>query len=259
LNKPLPWALKNLGQHYLNDDNIINSICNDFANLQLPILEIGPGPGILTKYLADLEMPLKVIEKDDRFEEHLLEILNKDQIIWGDALKVELDTLYTEDYWLVSNLPYNVASPLLVNFLKIPHIKVMTLMFQKEVGNRILTKDMNSLGALTKTFFDVKVLCEVPPWAFLPPPKVDSIVLSFKRLDKPHIDLKNFDQFEKFLRNLFKMRRKQVAKVLKTTYEKDKVDQALNVLNIEKTLRAEIFSMEDVHGLYRHLGQSNGN
>jgi len=258
LNKPLPFALKKLGQHYLKDQNIIDKICTDFPQYDYPILEIGPGPGILTQGLSKLGRPIQVIEKDTRFEENLLQYLSKEQITWGDALKVDLGEVFKDwdQVWLVSNLPYNVASPLLVNFLKTPKIKAMTLMFQKEVGDRIMTEDMNSLGALSNTFFSIKVLCKVPPGAFLPPPKVDSIALSFERIEGPEVKLSEFGHFETFLRNLFKMRRKQVAKVLKTSYEKDKVEKVLNDLNIDYKTRAETFSLEDVIGIYRGL---NGN
>ena len=258
MNKPLPFALKRLGQHYLSDKNIIDLICTDFSNIDYPILEIGPGPGILTQHLSQLERTLIVIEKDTRFEENLLEFLTPEQIIWGDALKLDFPELFKDwdKVWLVSNLPYNVASPLLVNFIQEPKIKAMTLMFQKEVGNRILTKDMNSLGALSNTFFNIKMLCEVPPGAFLPPPKVNSIVLSFERLENPEVNLSEFPQFETFLRNLFKMRRKQVGKVLKTTFEKVKVEKVLADLNIDTKTRAEAFSLREVIDLYRGF---NGN
>jgi len=258
LKKSLPFALKKLGQHYLNDESIIDLICSDFSNTSYPILEIGPGPGILTQNLAAQNVPLKVIEKDTRFEENLLAYLRPEQIIWADALRIDFTEVFKEweKFWLVSNLPYNVASPLLVNFLQCPNIQVMTLMFQKEVGDRILTEDMNSLGALTSTFFNIKELCKVPPGAFLPPPKVDSIVLSFERIDRPEVDLAEFDRFESFLRNLFKMRRKQVAGVLKRSYGKEKVEQVLLDLNIDVKTRAETFSLAQVIGLYRGF---NGN
>jgi 16S rRNA (adenine1518-N6/adenine1519-N6)-dimethyltransferase len=258
LNKPLPWALKKLGQHYLNDKNIIDLICTDFPDLDYPILEIGPGPGILTQHLSQQNRPLIVVEKDTRFEENLLEFLTPDQIIWGDALKQDFSELFKsfEKIWLVSNLPYNVASPLLINFIQEPKIKAMTLMFQKEVGDRILTEDMNSLGALSNTFFKIKMLCKVPPSSFLPPPKVDSIVLSFERLENPEVDLREFPQFETFLRNLFKMRRKQVGSVLKTTFDKVKVEKVLADLNIDTKTRAETFSLREVIDLYRGF---NGN
>ncbi len=135
----------------------------------------------------------------------------------------------------------------------------MTLMFEKEVGNRILTTDMNSLGALSQNYFEISTLCQVPPGAFSPPPKVNSIVLSFKRRENPKVPLEQFDKFEKFLRTLFKMRRKQMGNVLKSDFEKDKVTKALNEINIKISERAENLTLENVIDLYERLGRPNGN
>lgn len=250
-------ANKDLGQHFLKDQNIISKICSDHGRETCGILEIGPGPGVLTNHLAKLKRPYHVIEKDSRFEEILSSILTPDQITIGDALNEKL--LFFDITWLVSNLPYNVASPLLVKFLKLKNIKFMTLMFQKEVGNRILTHEMNSLGALSQNYFEISILCQVPPGAFSPPPKVNSIVLSFKRRENPKVPLEQFDKFEKFLRTLFKMRRKQMGNVLKSDFEKDKVAKALNEINIKISERAENLTLENVIDLYERLGRPNGN
>ncbi len=250
-------ANKDLGQHFLKDQNIISKICSDHPGETCGILEIGPGPGILTNRLAGLKRPYHVIEKDSRFEEMLNSLLNPDQITIGDALDEDLN--FFDTTWLVSNLPYNVASPLLVKFLKLKNIKFMTLMFQKEVGNRILTTDMNSLGALSQNYFEISTLCQVPPGAFSPPPKVNSIVLSFKRRENPKVPLEQFEAFEKFLRTLFKMRRKQMGNVLKSDFEKDKVAKALNEINIKISERAENLTLENVIELYKRLGKSSGN
>ncbi len=250
-------ANKDLGQHFLKDQNIITKICSDHPGETCGILEIGPGPGILTNRLAGLKRPYHVIEKDSRFEEMLNSLLNPDQITIGDALDEDLN--FFDTTWLVSNLPYNVASPLLVKFLKLKNIKFMTLMFQKEVGNRILTTDMNSLGALSQNYFEISTLCQVPPGAFSPPPKVNSIVLSFKRRENPKVPLEQFEAFEKFLRTLFKMRRKQMGNVLKSDFEKDKVAKALNEINIKISERAENLTLENVIELYKRLGKSSGN
>jgi len=250
-------ANKDLGQHFLKDQNIISKICSDHGRETCGILEIGPGPGVLTNHLSKLKRPYHVIEKDSRFEEILSSILTPDQITIGDALDEEL--LFFDTTWLVSNLPYNVASPLLVKFLKLKNIKFMTLMFQKEVGNRILTTDMNSLGALSQNYFEISTLCQVPPGAFSPPPKVNSIVLSFKRRENPKVPLEQFDKFEKFLRTLFKMRRKQMGNVLKSDFEKDKVTKALSEINIKISERAENLTLENVIDLYERLGRPNGN
>ena len=250
-------ANKDLGQHFLKDQNIISKICSDHSGQSCGILEIGPGPGILTNVLAKLNRPYHVIEKDSRFEEILNSIITPEQITIGDALDQEL--LFFDPTWLVSNLPYNVASPLLVKFLKLKNIKFMTLMFQKEVGNRILTTDMNSLGALSQNYFEISTLCQVPPGAFSPPPKVNSIVLSFKRRENPRVPLKQFETYEKFLRVLFKMRRKQMGNVLKSDFERDKVIKALSEINIKISERAENLTLENVIDLYERLGKPDGN
>jgi 16S rRNA (adenine1518-N6/adenine1519-N6)-dimethyltransferase len=250
-------ANKDLGQHFLKDQNIILKICSDHPGQSCGILEIGPGPGVLTNRLAKLNRPYHVIEKDSRFEEILNSIITPEQITIGDALDEELT--FFDPTWLVSNLPYNVASPLLVKFLKLNNIKFMTLMFQKEVGQRILTTDMNSLGALSQNYFEISTLCQVPPGAFSPPPKVNSIVLSFKRKENPRVPLKQFEAFEKFLRVLFKMRRKQMGNVLKSDFDRDKVIKALSDINIKISERAENLTLENVIDLYERLGKPDGN
>lgn len=250
-------ANKDLGQHFLKDQNIISKICSDHSGQTCGILEIGPGPGILTKHLAGLNRPYHVVEKDSRFEEILNSILSPNQITIADALDVDLD--FFDQTWLVSNLPYNVASPLLVKFLKLNKIKFMTLMFQKEVGNRILTTDMNSLGALSQNYFEISTLCQVPPGAFSPPPKVNSIVLTFKRRENPRVPLDQFEIFEKFLRILFKMRRKQLGNVLKSNFDMEKVIKAFSELNIKMTERAENLTLTNVIDLFEKLGTPDGN
>jgi 16S rRNA (adenine1518-N6/adenine1519-N6)-dimethyltransferase len=244
-----PFAHKELGQHFLRDPKIIETICADFAGQASGILEIGPGPGTLTEHLALLKLPFAVIEIDPRFEDTLAYFLPPDKIKIGDALKEDLGN-YSAD-WLVSNLPYNAASPLLVKFIKTPSLKFMTLMFQKEVGDRILAHEMNSLGALTQTFFKVSLLCKVSAKCFVPPPRVESIVLSFWRKKDPLVPLQEVDSFEVFLRRMFKMRRKQLINVLKTDYEPPLLEKALGGL---KTARAQDLALDQVIKLYRALG-----
>src|SRR5665647_728814 len=104
-----------------------------------------------------------------------------------------LSTHGFKSIWLVSNLPYNVSVPLTLSFLRIPEIKYMTLMYQKEVAEKILPKDlrnsMGSLHVLNLTQFEISHVVNAPPGAFLPPPKVDSQVLQFKRREIPLIGL----------------------------------------------------------------------
>ncbi len=258
---PLPYADKSLGQHFLKDEKIISKICSDHAKIADAILEIGPGPGILTEFLSAHQLPFCVIEKDLRFKEYLEQFIVEAQIHFEDALKVDLEKFIheyfkTNQLWLVSNLPYNVGSPLFVNFLQCPSIKLMTLMFQKEVAEKIYpfsqTKNvMNSLLVLAQTYFECSLLIKAPPGAFSPPPKVDSAVISFKRHLEPVVPLSEFNQLEKFLRLMFSQKRKQLKGILKTNYPINLIEATFNELNISLDIRAEALSFDQVILLYR--------
>jgi 16S rRNA (adenine1518-N6/adenine1519-N6)-dimethyltransferase len=260
----LPSADKSLGQHFLRDQNIIDIICQDFKDEAEAIIEIGPGPGILTEHLANIPLPFYVIEKDTRFGAYLEQFIKSEQITMTDALQVHLSHFFKEKQldqkkiWLVSNLPYNVASPLLINFLQAPEIKFMTLMFQKEVADKVFpfatTKNfMSSLLVLSQTYFHCELLAKVPPGAFAPPPKVDSAVLTMKRRDQPLIALSEFRELEKFLRLMFSQKRKQLGGVLKSSFAIQKIQETFSALNIPLTIRAEALSLKDVLELYRKL------
>ena len=253
-----PKANKELGQHFLRDQNVINKITEDYKDEAKNIIEVGPGPGVLSQKLADLRLPFMLIEKDERFEEQLGPMLHKDcALIFDDATKAPWSELVAgkEDIWLVSNLPYNVSSVLFVEFLKHPQIQYMTLMFQKEVGEKTYQRDikneMNSLLALSLTYFESKKLMLVAPGAFAPPPKVQSIVVSYKRRESPIVSLSEFKTFEKFLRLVFSQKRKQLKSILKGTYPQ--IAQTLSDCNINETIRAEALSIEEIHILFKKL------
>lgn len=256
----LPFADKNLGQHFLVSEKFIDLITEGPKENYNSILEIGPGPGILTHKLLEKNILYRAIEKDERFKEYL----PLDKVIFCDALTVDLNTFIKEQFlegpiWLVSNLPYNISVPLIRNFLEITPIKNMTLMVQKEVALRLLGIDskghteMNSLCSLVTNYFDCELLCHVPPGAFKPPPKVTSTVLTLKRKKDPIISLIDINKYESFLRGLFSHRRKQVGKVLKGIYGKERAQKAIEDANLDLTLRAETFSIDSVRLLYQLL------
>ena len=265
MSKRLPKADKRLGQHFLINGDVINSITENFKDSAQAIVEVGPGPGILTEYLAKHDQEFHVIEKDKRFPELLTKFIKEDQITSADALDIDLNAFFKEkeindkEIWLVSNLPYNVGSPLLINFIQAPDIKYMTLMFQKEVADKVVNfvgkkkKSMGSLLCLSQTYFNVEVLCQVPPSAFEPPPKVDSTVISFIRKEDPVVPLEDFLKFEAFLRKLFKFKRKQVGGVLKIFYDIEKLESAFAEVGVLRTDRAEIFELETIQKLYEIL------
>jgi 16S rRNA (adenine1518-N6/adenine1519-N6)-dimethyltransferase len=260
----LPSADKSLGQHFLRDQSIIQKICTDFASEASAIVEIGPGPGILTEHLAELGLPFYVIEMDTRFGVYLDQFIKSEQVTMGDALQIHLSQFFQEKgiadkkIWLVSNLPYNVASPLLVNFLQAPEIKYMTLMFQKEVADKVFpfatTKNfMSSLLVLTQSYFECSLLAKVPPGAFAPPPKVDSAVLTMTRRETPLVPLAEFRTLEKFLRQMFSQKRKQMGGVLKSYYLPEKIQESFKSCDIPVTLRAEALTLDQSLELYRTL------
>ena len=264
----LPLANKSLGQHFLKDQNVISRICSDFNGLAEAIVEIGPGPGILTESLAirakEEGIPFFVIEKDDRFPDYLRQFISEDQITMTDALAVHLSEWFKEKgidgkkIWLVSNLPYNISTPLLINFIQATEIKYMTLMFQQEVADKVFpftsTKNfMGSLHALTQSYFDSSLLIKVPPGAFVPAPKVDSAVLTLTRKDTPLVPMEEFRKLEKFLRLLFSQRRKQLGGMLKASFPIELIQKSFESINVSLTIRAEALTLEQVLDLYRML------
>jgi 16S rRNA (adenine1518-N6/adenine1519-N6)-dimethyltransferase len=265
----LPVAKKALGQHFLVDQKIISKITDDFSQESEAIVEVGPGPGILSEGLSKHELPFQVIDKDERFPEYLKEFLPEENIHITDALEWDFEGGFKDwgwqekTIWLVSNLPYNVSTPLLINFLQAPSIKYMTLMFQREVADKVFAIDtrkgkaMNSLMALSQTYFDVGLLCKVPPGAFSPPPKVDSAVLSFKRKDTPIVPLADFKSFERFLRHLFQFKRKQMGKILKSNYSIECLEKTWNELSLSPQTRAEALTLEDIQKLYQTLKENS--
>lgn len=255
----LPRADKKLGQHFLRDSKIIQAITQDHQNGDHAILEVGPGPAILTPHLAARGRPFAVIEMDQRFEELLRPLTPNVHI--GDALDVNLDefiktTFPGKEVMLVSNLPYNVSVPLLTKFIATPAITCMTLMFQKEVADKVFSEGKNAMGslmALTCAYFSVKPLCKVPPGAFVPPPKVDSAVISLTRLAKPLVAFDQMKKYETFLRLFFSQKRKQLGGVLKSRYNAEELAHAFSKVGIERTIRAEALNLNQVIALYKTL------
>ena len=255
----IPRPNKELGQHFLKDKSIIESITNDFHNKCDAIVEIGPGPAILTKSLSLHNKDLFVIEKDTRFSDLLLECVKEENIFFEDALKFNWEIflkekkLHDKKIWLVSNLPYNVSAPLFLSFQKIHAIKFMSLMFQKEVGEKTYFKEnaknqMGSLLAISNNYFKSSLLSKVLPGAFTPPPKVDSVVVSYTRYESPRVKIDEFAQFEQFLRTIFRFKRKQLGSVLKGSV--DSIDDFFAKTKIKRETRAEALSLEDIYELF---------
>jgi 16S rRNA (adenine1518-N6/adenine1519-N6)-dimethyltransferase len=251
---------KELGQHFLKNQKTIARIC------QLPspainfILEVGPGPGTLTLPLIELGLPFYVIEKDLRTKEFLETILPSEHVFMEDATKVNFEAIgqklnWTKKIgWLVSNLPYNVSSVLLRSFLECENFQYMTLMFQKEVGEKLVPKFSlnNSMRTLVQALYDVKLVEIVKPGAFHPPPKVDSIVLEFSPKPIPQILRSDLKLLEQFARPLFQSPRKQIMAKLKSLFPWPEADLTglMQKVHIIPQDRAEKLTHDQVMALY---------
>lgn len=259
----LPRANKDLGQHFLVSEKVITNICNDHTGQYDVIVEVGPGPAILTQHLAKLGKEFFVIEKDSRFQPLLEEHVKKENIFMTDALEFNWSRFVSEfklkgkKIWLVSNLPYNVGTVLFTNFLCVSQIHCMTLMFQKEVGDKTYERNeknqMNGLLFLSLNYFNSKRLIKVSPGCFNPPPKVDSVVVSYTRKTDPEVQIKDYSKLNRFTRNLFNFKRKQIGSVLKKSYSQANVDQALIAASLDAKRRAESLNFKEILSLFSHI------
>ncbi|MCB0398301.1 MAG: 16S rRNA (adenine(1518)-N(6)/adenine(1519)-N(6))-dimethyltransferase RsmA [Winogradskyella sp.] len=217
-------AKKHLGQHFLKDENIAKKIA-DTLTLQgyKDVLEIGPGMGVLTKYLLKKDIKTHVIEIDTESVEYLKNnYLNlSDRIYEKDFLKYDLTEVFNvQPFAIIGNFPYNISSQIVFKALEMRNqIPEFSGMFQKEVAQRICSKEGSKiygiLSVLTQAFYDAEYLFTVPPSVFNPPPKVDSGVLLLKRKEDFTLPC-NEDLFFKVVKTGFQQRRKTLRNSLKT-------------------------------------------
>ena len=244
-------ARKNLGQNFLNDLNLTGRIARAAPHPLKTVIEIGPGPGGLTRalLLAGAEQVI-AIEKDPRAIDALAPLLEaadgRLRIIQGDALTTNLTTLTDhKPYQIVANLPYNIATSLLLKWLDdTQNLDAMTLMFQREVGQRITAPQGQSaygrLAVICQWLCETRSLFDVPPEAFVPAPKVVSSVIQLIPRDAP---LAKADKtcLEDVTRALFGQRRKMLRSSIKTL----KFNGLLDGLNLDGDERPETLSIQD--------------
>jgi 16S rRNA (adenine1518-N6/adenine1519-N6)-dimethyltransferase len=253
-------ARKSMGQNFLTDLNITDRIARSANPLaQSTVIEIGPGPGTLSRSILAAEAAkLVVIEKDQRFLAALEEINQaSDQrmsIHHGDALSTDLSTLVGGPYKIIANLPYNVATPLVIGWLSQDwpsSWQSMTLMFQKEVAQRLCasegSKSYGRLSVLAQSRSVVRRLFDLPPQAFSPPPKVTSTVVQFLPLAQaPAVPV---DMLEKVTGAAFGQRRKMLRQSLKSL-NCDAL-ALLDAAGLQPTLRAENLTVAEFERLTR--------
>ena len=249
-------AKKSLGQNFLLDLNLTSKIARYAGNLeQSDVLEIGPGPGGLTRSLLN-EGARKVvaIEKDTRciaaLEEVQTRFTGKLKIVEGDALSTEVRQYLTHPVQIIANLPYNIGTELLVRWLNSktwPSFwQSMTLMFQKEVANRIVaspgSKAYGRLSVMAQWRCNTKIAFNIPATAFTPPPKVESSIVHFEALKEPRFPAE-VNKLEFVVSKAFNQRRKMLRGALKGHFKN--VEEGLLAIGVVPTKRAENVTIQE--------------
>jgi len=249
-------AKKSLGQNFLLDLNLTSKIARYAGNLdQFDILEIGPGPGGLTRSLLHGgARKVVAIEKDSRCIEALEEIQAKFpgrlKLLQGDALSTNASEHLADPVRIIANLPYNIGTELLVRWLTSktwPSFwQSMTLMFQKEVANRIVaspgSKAYGRLSVMSQWRCDTKIAFNVPATAFTPPPKVESALVHFEALKEPKFPAE-VEVLEFVVSKAFNQRRKMLRGALKGYFQN--VEEGLLSIGVLPTRRAEDITVQE--------------
>ena len=238
---------KSLGQNFLIDKNIIEKICNAGNVSQSDtVLEIGPGTGNLTEFILK-KKPKKfyIIEKDKRLIKNLSERFdNKLIIINEDILKYDLKFLSDRNLIIFGNLPYNISSQILINFINYSSSKFsykkLVLMFQKEVADRILAEDNSKnygrLSIFSSWKLDIKKLMDIYPSSFFPKPKVMSSLLIFEPKNN-YIKFNNSQNLEYITNIFFNQKRKMIKKPLNILFKDSK--SVVDELDLDINLRPQ--------------------
>ena len=238
---------KHLGQHFLTDPNTALKIVNYLPENTLQLLEIGPGKGILTKFILQKNIPdFKLIELDAESVEYLLlnfpELAGK--IYQHDFLKFDLKQLFDGKWTIIGNFPYNISSQILFRVLEFRNsVNVVVGMFQKEVAERIAASPGNKtygiLSVLTQAFYKIEYLATIREGVFFPPPKVKSAVIRLTRNDVENLDCDE-SLFFGVVKTAFNQRRKTLRNALGKMGVKD-------IMEIQEFMekRAEQLSVND--------------
>lgn len=258
---------KKYGQNFLIDSHVIDKIIS-VADLDKNsrVLEIGPGIGTLTQYLAEAAGEVVAVEIDDK----LIPILSKTlaeydnvKVIHGDILKQDTEKIFGgAPFKIVANLPYYITTPIIMNLLEsgVP-AESITVMIQKEVAERMQaspgSKDYGALSLAVQYYSEPYLAANVPPNCFMPRPNVGSAVINLKRLETPPVSVKNPEQMFKLIRGAFNQRRKTLANAVGNydgvTFSRENVETALVALGLDTRVRGEALTLEQFAALSDEL------
>ncbi|HMQ49093.1 MAG TPA: 16S rRNA (adenine(1518)-N(6)/adenine(1519)-N(6))-dimethyltransferase RsmA [Saprospiraceae bacterium] len=226
-------AKKSFGQHFLNSESIARRIAQSLKQIGQSyhhIVEVGPGKGMLTRFLTESEAQLWLVEADTDMvvylNEHYPDL--RKRIIEADFLKIDLrQVLQDQAFALIGNYPYNISSQILIKMVENrAFIPEMVGMFQKEVAERVVsppgTKDYGVISVLVQAYYRGEYLFSVDKSKFNPPPKVQSGVIRLTRLENQHLDCDE-KLFKKVVKQAFSQRRKMLRNTMKVYLKEDPV------------------------------------
>jgi 16S rRNA (adenine1518-N6/adenine1519-N6)-dimethyltransferase len=255
-------AKKSLGQNFLFDLNLTRRIARSAGDIsEKMVIEIGPGPGGLTRALLQEGAQVIAIERDTRFQGAMEELSDaypgQLTVVFGDALKLDPLSLISSGGppEIISNLPFNIATPLIFKWLEsAQQFSGMTLTLQKEVAERITaaprSKEYGRLSVMTQWRCSASGLFMIPPLAFVPPPKVTSIVIRLVPRNQP-LAIADLNTLSKVVKAAFGQRRKMLRSSLKSLGAD--TGQLLKTADIPPTARAEELAVEQFCALARAL------
>jgi 16S rRNA (adenine1518-N6/adenine1519-N6)-dimethyltransferase len=250
-------AKKSLGQHFLVDENILGVI-GRLAELDPHdvVLEIGPGLGVLTRYLAARVARVHAVELDSSLEPHLRDVGANVELHFGDAMRLDLAALAPDATKLVANLPYNVATPIVVESLDgLPGIDRWCVMLQREVSDRLFaaprTKEYGAVSVLVQLVCERTGFHPVSRTVFRPPPNVDSALVAFRRVELPE----GYARIKQVVGAAFAHRRKTLPNSLELAGLATRADavRALEEIGRDASTRAEALAPPELAALARAL------
>lgn len=251
-------AKKSLGQHFLHNTNIAERIADTLIHIDLPILEVGPGMGVLTQFLLNKYKEVKVIEIDREsivYLHHSFPTLSS-HIIEGDFLQQPLNELFDgAPFLLIGNYPYNISSQIFFHLLEYRDlVPAAAGMLQKEVAQRLASgpgsKEYGILSILLQAWYDIEYLFSVSPDNFSPPPKVQSGVIRLIRNQRTELGCDE-ELFKKVVKTTFNQRRKMLRNSLKPLLQESKMPDSHTLLQ----KRPEQLSVEDFITLTNDINQ----
>lgn len=250
-------AKKQFGQNFLKDQSVLQTIIEAMPERDRMVAEIGPGLGDLTKYLVDIRSVV-AFEVDPDLCKHLNKVFDpaivsgRLTLHCGDVLKRWDGELLDVSYDLVANLPYYIATNIILKALADPKCEFLLVMVQREVAEKFSAspseKVFGALSVIAQSVAEVRILVNVPPEAFDPPPKVESAVLLMKKAAHRHSGA-----FEQMLKAAFAQPRKTLLKNLSARYGKDEVLSVLSTCGYASTIRPHQVTTADYHRLFAYL------